>query len=594
MSKPSLKRAAPIAATLLLFVAGCSDDDTACTVAAANATQTCLAEVNSAWGTCYAEDGEPCQSDDPEIVAALSTLEETVQESCEDGDFLSLSTSALVGRLQTSCTSEAQSLASRTYGGPQGAAWAEASMGNQTCLLASQLVAERLLDTTLASATSCLTSESCDADAYATEVQELGAAATQEVADACTGLDDLIALTPSEYIERAQHQADCTIATSHADTAPLTLSCGPTRVDEIPPRGEYQQIVLDGEEWGTLCGDGSPFAFQVRLAPEGEPLDRIMITMQGGGVCVFQEDCQFIWENDPGLFESLTDEAPTSGVMSNEPDNPFGDWTKVYLPYCNQDVFAGGGVAQPFDGFTVERYGAINVRAAVQYVRNVLWRLLDEEDGDGYRPDQVVAAFGGFSAGAFGTLYNYHWMLDDLQWPNTTGFPDSGLALDSGGLLSVRTLGGVLLTTWAAKAFFPPYCFAGDCAVGPDLYEATTPRLKAVPNQQLLILTNQWDQVQVDTTFFPSTASWINEERFTVCETRDLTGINYYLTGVPDDIHVVSLGPLYDEAVDGQVMSDWLWNGVIGDPDATADRMEEGDFESVIPGVLPFPCEVPP
>jgi hypothetical protein len=33
----------------------------------------------------------------------------------------------------------------------------------------------------------------------------------------------------------------------------------------------------------------------------------------------------------------------------------------------------------------------------------------------GYRADGVKALFGGFSAGSFGTLYNYHWVLDDLE-----------------------------------------------------------------------------------------------------------------------------------------------------------------------------------
>ncbi|MGB5809593.1 MAG: pectin acetylesterase-family hydrolase [Polyangiales bacterium] len=598
------------AIALAIAATGCGDDSgsggsggaggmgggspATCDVATATATQTCIADVNFAWQSCYADDDGPCADGDPEVEAALAALETTITNSCSDDEFLSLTVSALVGRLQNSCRSEAMSLASRSYGGPEGAAWASASRGNRSCLQAAQESGSGFIDEALASANSCLAAGTCDADTYDADVQALADAATQEVADACGRLENLIALTPTQYIDRAHHQADCILATTHANTDPLSLSCGPSRVDEALPRGEYMQVVLDGEEWGTLCGDGSPFAFQVRLAPEGAPLDRILISMQGGGVCVFEPDCTFIRDNVPGLFESLTDEAPTSGVMSNEPDNPFGDWTKVYLPYCNQDVFAGGGVPQEFTDFTVERYGAVNVRAAVEYVRNVLWQMLDEEDGDGYRPDQIVAAFGGFSAGAFGTLYNYHWLLDDLQWPATAAFPDAALALDSGGFTSVATLGNILLNAWAARPFFPPYCFEGVCAVGPVMYEATAPRLKAVPNQQFLILSNQNDQTQVNTTFFPSTAAWINEERATACQTRDLNGIHYYLTGVVDSVHVVSLGPLYDEAVDDQVMSDWLWEGVIADPDATVSRMEEGSFVLDIPGVDPFPCPVPP
>ena len=67
----------------------------------------------------------------------------------------------------------------------------------------------------------------------------------------------------------------------------------------------------------------------------------------------------------------------------------------------------------------MQRFGAVNVRAALRYVRDVLWRELDPTTPDGYRPDRIRVLFGGFSAGGFGTLYNYHYVLDDLQWAHT-------------------------------------------------------------------------------------------------------------------------------------------------------------------------------
>ena len=141
----------------------------------------------------------------------------------------------------------------------------------------------------------------------------------------------------------------------------------------------------------------------------------------------------------------------------------------------------------------------------------------------------------------------------------------------------------------------PPYCFDNTCAVGPVLYEASEPRLKAVPNQQFLILTNQNDDVQVGTTFFPTNADWINAERESVCDTRDLNGIHYYLTTFTNSIHVVSLSDeLYAGAVDGEAMSEWLYAGAVTDPDNVVDRMEEGDFVTDVDGVNPFPCEVAP
>jgi hypothetical protein len=570
-----------------------------CASAVATATQTCLFEVNAAWSDCYANGDAPCASNDPSIAQALATLDGSVRASCVDGQYQSLSVDALVDRLQVSCTSEAASLAARTFGGPHGAVWASGDANARACLEFAHDTASTLIDDVLAATNACLASGSCDGVQRDADVEALESAAEIAVLSTC-GIfleRDYIAITPGQYASRAVKQADCVAATTNEDTASLFLQCGPNRAGATPERGQYVQVVLDGSEWGTLCGDGSPYAFQIRLAPDGFPLDRVVIGMQGGGACFLESDCAPRWVNSPGLFEALSDNAPTSGIMSNDPaQNPFANWTKVFLPYCTQDVFAGGGVTQPFSSFAIQRYGSVNVRAAVEYVRNLLWRMLDQEGGDGYRPDQMVVAFGGWSAGGFGTLFNYHFVLDDVQWPQTTAFPDAGLALDSGDPGSgLGALGGLLKIVWGAASTLPPYCFADNCAVGPVLYEATAPRLKAVPNQQFLILTNQNDSTQVSTTFFPSTPQWINELRSSVCDTRDLNGIQYYLTSVVSSVHVVSLGAgLYNGTVEGVPMSDWLWDGVIGAPNTVGDIMEEGDFVSGIPGVNPFPCAVAP
>jgi len=566
-----------------------------CAEAVALATTACVLQVSGIWDDCYVDTGAPCESDDSTIETAVTVVGQAIEQACEDGEFLSLSVQALSERAQVSCESEALSLQSRTYGGPQGAVWSSASQADQSCLLSAHEAATAFLGDVAGEYNSCLEAGDCDADALETEIATLRDAAKSSIDGSCADLESLIAMDTDAYLEHAEYQADCVVATTHTETPGTELSCGPTRAPDTLPRGEYFQVILDNEEWGTLCGDGSDWAFQVRLAPEGEPLENVIVGMQGGGVCVFEGDCRNIVENNPGLLEALTDEAPTSGIFSNEEDNPFANWTKVYLPYCNQDVFIGGGAVQQFSDFTIARYGAVNVRAAMQYVRDLIWRLKDAEGGDGYRPDQVTAMFGGWSAGGFGTLYNYHFVLDDLQWPATSAFPDAALSLDSMGALSVPTLGLLAIEAWQAQAYLPPYCFSNTCAVGPNLYEASAPRLKAVPNQQFLILTNQNDAVQVGTTFFPSTESWINAERQSVCDTRDLNGIHYYLTSITESVHVVSLSnELYEGSVDGAVMADWLYGGAVLDPDNVMSRMEEGDFVMDVPGVNAFPCAVAP
>lgn len=589
--------------------AGGGIEPKSCADAASDGVRTCIAEVSAAWASCYSEGDAPCASNDEDVAGALSALQQSVERNCSDGEFLSLSVDALVGRLRNSCKSEADSIAWRTYGGPQGAVYPAASNSDKSCLAAAHQAVATMVDGSLLAIDECLNGDSCDATGVETERASLESTAISEVEGACSGtpLEEIIAVNPEQYVERAARQVDCITATSHADTSPLTLGCGPSNAEFEATRGEWVRIDVDGEKWGTMCGDGSGYSFWVKLAPEGKPLDRVLVGLQGGGVCVLEPQCADRLQNNPGLFTAADDEPLGAGIASEDPEvSPFYDWTQVYLPYCNQDVFAGGGVIEYPDTLAIPRYGSINLRSAVQMVRDVIWREMDAEGGEGFRPDELVALFGGWSAGGYGALYNYHWFLDDLLWPRTAAFPDAGGALDNGEPFGVALLGAVKIPVengWGMLPNLPPYCFEGDCAVGPVLYNAISPRLKQVPEQQMLILSNPKDDTQRRDAFFTGfgqsedfwNAKWINTMRSDYCDTKDLDGIQYYYTSVSDEsLHVVTLREeLWLGEVDGEVMSDWFWRAVT-EPDTVEDRVEEANFANDIPGVEPYPCEVAP
>lgn len=579
---------------------GCSDGSdnhfiaTSCNYAAAQAVQICISAVNAAQGACYADGDAACSNDNPDVLDAQSALQSALQDSCSDGEFLGLSVEDTVGRLQNACQSQSDSIAWRTFGGPQGAVWPAATSEQRECLQSAYASVSRFVDDALIAANNCLAANNCDAAALAADQQAAASTAAGEIASACPALADIIAVDPETYVARAEQQIDCTLATSHESTAPLSPQCGPGNVDVMPARGEWTQIILDRDKWGTVCGDGTDYAIQVRLAPEGYPLDRIMVALQGGGVCLFEDDCRSRKASSPNLFNAQDDLPIGAGIAGDSPDNPFANWTKVYLPYCNQDVFIGGGVDEVFSDFSVPRYGAVNLRAGMQVARDILWKQMDDEGGSGFRPDQLIALFGGFSAGGYGTIYNYHWMLDDLQWPRTSAFPDAGGALDNGSAAGVRGLGFIKIPVWGAKPYLPPYCFSGDCAVGPVIYETISPRLKQVPEQQMLVLSNQKDNTQQRDAFFSDEAHWINTMREAYCDTKDLPGIQWYLTSDSvNSVHVVSVrDEFFYGDVAGERMVDWFWRAVT-DADSMSDWAEEGNFVADIPGSMPFPCALP-
>ncbi len=588
-----------LTACLFAFV-GCGSDDDAngvinrCTAEAPQMLLECVGKANDAWQSCLRDDGTPCSPADADISAALDTLEQDVRGVCADGDFQGLTLDGIVGRWRYACRSEADSLAWRSFGGPHAAVWGRVRETQRACLLALHATGAALMEDLFASVNACLDDATCNAPDI--DADQRIATALQQISPACDGLpiDRIIALDAPTFFDRGAQQVHCLAAISHADPR-FPLSCGPSNALATPARGTYQRIVLDSQVWGTSCGDGSPYAFDIRLAPAGHPLDRVVIGLQGGGVCFFSEDCSSRFRSFPGLFTAMDDQPPVTGIMSNDPvDSEFANWTKVYLPYCTQDVFIGGGVIEEFAALDLHRAGTINLRTAVRAFRDILWQAMDNEGGDGYRPDELVALFGGWSAGSYGTLYNYHWVLDDLLWQRTAAFPDAGLGLDNGGI-GVRALGGVLIPVWNALPYLPPYCFTSGCAVGPTNFKAISPRLKQVPEQQYLVFSNQKDETQRRDAFFDSEALFINTMRKGYCDTKDLNGIHWYLTSQSESSrHVVTLFPdFWAGEVDGAAMRDWV-AGAIDDPDAVVDRAEEGDFTTAVPGVMPFPCEVAP
>lgn len=575
--------------SLLLSLLACTDtpaEAESCAAPVAAALATCVDEASAALAACVASDQAPCSAAD---LDALDTLDESVAESCTDGELSGLSVEAAAERLRAACATEAESLSWRSFGGPQAAVWASADADTRTCLGAAHEAGAGLIRDTLAAAAG-------DPAGLAQARGALEASAAAVVTSACPDLAEHVAVGPDLFAERAAGQADCLLAAAFGEED-LGLSCGPSHSELDLPRGEWTRVAVHPQVWpGTVCGDGSDYSFWIRPAPEGSPLEQVFIGLQGGGVCVFEDDCAYKWEKYPDLFTAADDEPYTVAMVSDDPEvSPFANWTQVYLPYCNQDVFAGGGEVETLGELELPRAGGVNLRAALRVTRDWLWQELDAEGGEGYRGDRLQVFFGGWSAGAYGTLYNYHWLLDDLLWPRTSAFPDAGLALDNGEVLGVRALGLVKIPLWGTLPNLPPYCFSGDCAVGPFMLEALSPRLKTVPEQQVLLLSNPRDQVQQGDAYFSDEPSFINAMRRDHCATRDLPGVHWYLTSVSEEsVHVVSIqDELWWGEVAGQTMRDWFTQAV-DSPDELTDRAEEADFVEVIAGVEPFPCEVAP
>ena len=153
-----------IAIAITLVVSACSDSSNntfspataSCDNDAAQALQVCVASVNAAQGACYWEQDSACDDSDADIIDAQATLQSTLENSCTEGEFMGLSLDAAAGRLQADCKAQPDSIAWRTFGGPQGAVWPSATPEQRDCLQTAHETVSQFFDDSLIAINTCL------------------------------------------------------------------------------------------------------------------------------------------------------------------------------------------------------------------------------------------------------------------------------------------------------------------------------------------------------------------------------------------------------------------------------------------------------
>ncbi|MEO0601620.1 MAG: hypothetical protein AAF211_09295, partial [Myxococcota bacterium] len=262
-----LARALPIAIGVMACTGESIETEAPCAV---EPLATCVLEYSDALAACYTADGAACAEGEAGTVAALDALASNLGDCTVAG----LGAEATVGRLQNACASEASSIAWRAFGGPQGAAWAAANADQQTCLTEAHTAAAGLAEASLSAISGCYDGGECTVSQLQDNRRDLESSARETVAAACPLLPNLVGLEVDTFVDRAAHQVDCLAAAAFDAPEDLGLECGPSFAQFDVPRGEWTQVPVDSEIWGSQCGDGSDYAFWVYLAPEGERLDR--------------------------------------------------------------------------------------------------------------------------------------------------------------------------------------------------------------------------------------------------------------------------------------------------------------------------------
>jgi hypothetical protein len=209
----------------------------------------------------------------------------------------------------------------------------------------------------------------------------------------------------------------------------LAAGCaGGSGEEAAPAEPTWQRIEPGG---ATRCARGGKYAFWVRRA---DP-KRLLVFFQGGGGCFSEETCRpgSTWFDD--RVDAYDNPAGSGGILDfGNVENPFRDYSLVYIPSCTGDVHTGSRVVR-YGPVTVHQKGFRNAEAALK-------RAYQEFQD----PEAVFVT--GCSAGSVGSAFHADSIIRRYPEARVTQLGDS---------LAFVFHRPISLNDWGAHEHFPDW-----------------------------------------------------------------------------------------------------------------------------------------
>jgi Pectinacetylesterase len=278
--------------------------------------------------------------------------------------------------------------------------------------------------------------------------------------------------------------------------------------------------------------------------------NRLLFFLMGGGACWDQANCAdvptslYLTGYDATSF--ATDPQRALSVLDrSDPDNPFADYSVVYIPYCTGDVFSGSNVVT-WSGQTFNFVGSLNI---IAYLERVVPTFAGVE--------RVVLA--GDSAGGFGAGINW-WRVQEAFGSTRVDMVD-----DSGPPLPAPYLSTALAQqfrdTWNMNAALPPGCTA--C---PTHFEALFDYYGATMTGHRGALLSYEDD-SIISTFFSTTEFTQGLDALAVGDIDPTQNLHYFF--IPGALHVVETS-MINATSSGVTLGAWLGKMESDDPTWTS------------------------
>lgn len=307
--------------------------------------------------------------------------------------------------------------------------------------------------------------------------------------------------------------ATCRTDGSGYDVSSCSVTSGVEQGEMVKPALRDQRFA------DARCNDGTPFGFQLRLAPSGQR-QTWHIFLQGGGYCDdHTANCKpranltkYV-SSPPEVDRSLSAMPDNRGVMSNDKtENPhLYDANRIFAVYCSSDAWSGRRTTSvPVKNDTRKFYfsGHHNLMSIVDI-------LVQRYGLDPLHP-QTTLFFSGASAGAIGVTTNAHAVADRL--PKVAAAKKLRILIDGAwftdwndplypfGKNGPTTLGAVQLMRQAWDAVTDRHCLAAyqsqgkdvaRCMLGAEVYPYLTGAAPGGSGLEVFVQLSQLDAFEV-------------------------------------------------------------------------------------------------
>ena len=331
-------------------------------------------------------------------------------------------------------------------------------------------------------------------------------------------------------------------AVSSTEAVVETTAPEPTDAPVVAPTWETVDAPSD-----CMCADGSAFHFYLR---EASPT-KVLFYLEGGGACFSGDMCKpgsgtysetispiSKLEDSPGIFDFAN------------PENPFADYSVVYVPYCTGDVHAGNITKDYGNGVVTQHKGFVNASNALD---TMIKRF----------PNTTQLVVAGSSAGSFPTPV-FAGMAGD-QLPNA----DLKVFADSSG--AVPDAMGFVIGNWGTLETLPDWPEIEGLTV--DQFTPAYTFIKAAEHNPKIRFARHDFAFDSVLSSFARMAGLSPDDLVSVMRTNEskveATGVNVANWISPGADHTIAVGDeFYTEEMNGVRFVDWFTAFMNDSPEA--------------------------